>query len=99
MNGMRRLAPDDFHHVAILERAAQRLDLAIDLGTDTCVAHCRVDRIGKVERHGARRQDDQLALRGKRENVLAIHFQLGMLHKLARIATILKEFCKRLEIG
>src|ERR1700747_1960716 len=47
---------------AVLQRRGQRSDLAVDLGADRHVADVGVHRIGEIDRGGAARQRDQLAL-------------------------------------
>uniref|UniRef100_A0A0N5A0C0 NAD-specific glutamate dehydrogenase n=1 Tax=Parastrongyloides trichosuri TaxID=131310 RepID=A0A0N5A0C0_PARTI len=70
---------NDLDHVAVLKRGAHRLQLAVDLHTDGGVADFGVDSIGEVQRHPAARQSDQRALGRKDEDLIQVHFELGVL--------------------
>src|SRR5690348_11861374 len=57
-----RLGRNDVDLVAIGEWRAQRREAAVDLGADAGVADHGMDGIGEVDRRGAARQRDQVAL-------------------------------------
>ena len=82
-------AADDLDHVAVLERRAHGLQLAIDLDADGGVADLGVDGIGEVQRHSPARQGDQLPLRREDENLVQIHFQLGVLDPVLAALAVL----------
>jgi hypothetical protein len=63
---------DDLDLVAILERRAQRLDLAVDLRADALVADLAVHLVGEVHRRRAARQRDEVAARREAEDLVAV---------------------------
>ena len=83
-----RLRGQDLHLVAVLQRRGQRPELAVDLGADRHVADVGVHRIGEVDRRGAARQRDQLALRREAEHLVVEQFELGVLEKLFRVGAL-----------
>ena len=79
--GRRRAAArrHDLDLVAVLQMVAQRHQPAVDLRADAGVADLAVHRIGEIDRRGAARQLDQLALRREAEDLVGVEFQLGVL--------------------
>ena len=69
---------------------AQRLQLAVDLHPDGGVADVGVDGVGEVQRHGAARQADQLALGREDEDLVEEHLELGVLDQLLDVAAVLQ---------
>ncbi len=63
--GVHRLGGEDLDRVAVVERALQRHQAAVDPGPDGAVAHLGVNRVGEVHRGGALRKRDDLAARGE----------------------------------
>ena len=76
-----RLRGDDLDLVAVLQLGAQRHQPAVDLGADAGVADLRVHRVGEIDRRGAARQRDQVALRGEGEDLVLEHLELGVLEE------------------
>ena len=74
---MGTLAGGDLHHVAVLQAVVQLHNAAVDLGRDHGVTHGGMDIIGKVDGRSTGRQVDDIALRGKDEDLVGehIHFQ------------------------
>lgn len=80
VGGRLALGPaDDLDHVAVLKRRAHGLQLAVDLDPDGGVPDLGVDGVGEVQRHPAARQGDQRPLGGEDEDLIQIHFELGVL--------------------
>ena len=80
-----RLRGQDLHLVAVLQRRAERADLAVDLGADRHIADVGMHRIGEIDRRRAARQRDQLAFRREAEHLVVEQFELGVLQKFFRI--------------
>src|SRR5712691_10634114 len=87
-----RLRGDDLDLVAIRELGAQRQQPAIDPGADAGIADLRVDRIGEIDRGGAARQGDQIALRGEGEDLVLEHLELGVLEEFFGIGGMVEDF-------
>ena len=85
---------DDFHLIAIFQHMAQRHDLAIHLGANRAVAHLAMHFIGEINRRGAARQFDQIALGREAENPIAMQFKLGMFQKFLRLCRVFQDFEK-----
>ena len=80
---------DDFDHVAIGERVAQRNHFAIHFRAGALVPDFGVDGVGEINRRGAARQNHHAALRREGVNLfgIQIHAQgrkkfAGLLHFL-----------------
>ena len=76
---------NDLHHVARLQRRVELDDLGIDARPDAMVADLAVDGIGKVDRRRVFGQRDDLALRGKDEQLVGIQLGLERLHEILRV--------------
>src|SRR5712691_11200151 len=92
LRGRLRLRSDDFDLVAVVQLGAQRDHPAVDLRADAAVADLGVYRIGEVDRRGATRERDQIALRGEGEHLVMEHLELGMLEELLRPGGVVEDF-------
>ena len=72
---------DDFDLIAILQRRVQRRVSPVHLRADGGVADIGVDEIGEVDRGGAARQRDQIALGREAEHLILIQAQFGVFVK------------------
>ena len=84
-DGVPLLAGDDLDLVAVLQLGAQLHHAAVDLGADAAVADLRMHGIGEVDRRGAARQGDQIALGREAEHLVLEHLQLGVLEEILRV--------------
>ena len=66
----------DLHDVAVFQLDVVARDAVVDLGADHRVADAGVDGVGKVDRRGAGRQGDDLALRREDEDLVVEHIDL-----------------------
>ena len=89
--GLAAAGGDDLDLVAVFQLVAQRDDLAVDLGADAVVADLAVHLVGEVDRRGAARQLDQVALGGEAEDLVAVQFQLGVVEEVLRALGILQD--------
>ena len=53
---------------------------------------CGMHRIGEIDRGGAARQRDQIALRGEGEDLVLEHLELGVLEEFLRARGLLEDF-------
>ena len=93
------VAANNVHNVAIAQLGPQRTGFAINAAALTAIADICVHRIGKIERHGAFRQNDQTTFRREGENVIEIHFELGVLVKFLRIRAVADHFSEGCQAG
>ena len=73
---------DHFHDIAVRQRGSQGFELPVDLHADGPVTDICVNGIGKVQRHRAPGQTDQLTLGGEHEHLVEIHLELGVFDQI-----------------
>ncbi len=76
------LVGDDLDLIAVAKRGVERHMDAVDLGPHRAMAEVGVDVIGEIDRCGAARQRDQVALGGEAEYLILIEVEAGMLEEL-----------------
>ena len=89
---------NDLDHVAVLQRRAHRLQFAVDLDAHGRIADLGVDRIGEVQRHAAARQGDQRALGREDEDLIQVHFELGVLDPVLAALAVLDDLNQMAEV-
>ncbi len=78
----------DLDDVAARQRRAQRRQLAVDPRAHAPVAHVRVHPVGEVDRRGAPREGEDLALRGERVDLVGIEVDLQGRQELLRVGDL-----------
>ena len=79
------LGGEDLHHLAVLQRALEGDELAVDPGADAAVADLGVDGVGEVHGGRADRQVDHVALGGEDEDLFAGHLEPEGIEELPRV--------------
>ena len=74
----------DLDLVAVLQLVAQRHQPAVHLRADAGVADLAVHGIGEIDRRGAARKLDELALRREAEDLVLVQFELGVIEEVVR---------------
>ena len=83
------LLREDFDHVAVRQRVAQRYHLAVHLRAGALMPHLGVHGVGKIDRRRPARQHDHAALRRERVHLLGIEVHAKRGEKLARLLHLL----------
>ncbi len=83
--GARGLGGEDLDHVAVVQGALQRHEPAVDPGPDAAVADLGVHGVGEVDRGGAVRQRDDVALGGEDEDLPRPEVEAQRLEELPRV--------------
>ena len=83
------LLRDDFDHIAIGQRVAQRNHFAVHFGARALMADFGVDGIGEVDGRGAARQHDHAPFRRERVDLFGIEIDAQSRKKLARLLHLL----------
>ena len=86
------LLRDDFDHVAIGQRVAQRNHFAIHFCAGALMAHFGVDRVREIHRRGAARQHHHAPLRREGVNLFGIQIHAQGGKKFARLLHLLHPF-------
>src|SRR5665213_3592799 len=86
-----RLGGYDIDLVAVGENRPQRHQPPVDLGADAGIADLAVHGIGEIDGGGTARQLDQIALRREAEDLILVHFELGVLEEFLRIGRVLDD--------
>src|SRR5262249_11833011 len=89
--GRLRLRRDDLNLVAVAQLGAQRNHPAVYFRSNAPVADLRVNRIGEINGRCAAWKRDQIAFRGKGEDLILEHLELGMLKKLLRPGSMVED--------
>ena len=89
--GRAAAAGDDLDLVAVVQLGAQLDHAAVDLGADAAVADLGMDGVGEVDRRGAARQGDQVALGREAEHLVGEHLELGVLEEVLGVGGMLED--------
>ena len=92
---MRVRAADNFNHITVLNRGAQRHHAPVEARAGARVADFRVNHVCKIDGSRAARQLNDFPHRRERVNILGIKIELQRVDEFARVFHFLRPFDQR----